>query len=856
MRTIVADSVVPTAPVTTLSQLLTGRATGVQTLTRDGQVGAGTVAYIQGLSGAASYSEPLVYIDGVRVNGTAGGDNPAAGGHPGTSRLDDLDPAEIARVDVLSGAEAMPTYGPGAANGVIAITTKRGPPGGPHWDVLAEGGVSTTPLRGESNYYAWGHAAGDTIVQCPRYAFAAGQCAIDSVTNYNVLTASATSPFGTGYHQRYVVSARGSVPGNVLRYFVSGNYADETGTLELPASERTYYQSVYQVGAPPSVVRPNAMDASGVRGAATADVGHVADVSASVGYLGNHQRSAPGGQLLESGAVAYGIPPTANSTPWLGFERPANLFPDHGLEGVQRFTAGTQANWRPFSIVHAFATVGVDATDQTSHDLSTASYNPPSPGPYFLTTDRQRTTRSTVDGGVTVTPDVGPLVRTTTTIGAQYLEDHFTERLDSTTGFSAAYEYFYEVLGTIKTRTGSGYIEETATIADRLTVGGDLRVDHMENSDLDDHATAVNAALRGSWRPLLLADSALRVHAAYATSSAFPTAAQTAALFQEFLAIGPIPVLGGPGPVNFASAPQIRPVPTREQDAELGVGAALLAGRLSADISVYDRRTIRAAVPEEGIPVTDLVLPLNSGVVQNRGIEANVSARLIDRPSLGWNGSLTVYGNQNRLEKELYAPNVTNALVQSVVGYPIYGLWSPPLKYADLNNNGIIEPNEILSTPNSRNAFQGSAVPTRQAALSTGVTLFHGRLRLATLVDYRGGYALPDASGELRAQFLGSEALNAPASLESQARSMSALLYGSYSGWIQQVNALRWRELSATVAAQRRVDVTVAVRNLALWTNYRGNDPDMDLTVDNGANAEIPQIPQPRLWTLRVHVAM
>ncbi|HWZ59758.1 MAG TPA: hypothetical protein VNW46_12350 [Gemmatimonadaceae bacterium] len=81
LGTVAADSVAR-ASVASLSQMLTARIPGVQTFTRDGQVGVGSVAYVRGLSGDPAFSEPLLYIDGVRVDGRASQPN-AAGGGPG-----------------------------------------------------------------------------------------------------------------------------------------------------------------------------------------------------------------------------------------------------------------------------------------------------------------------------------------------------------------------------------------------------------------------------------------------------------------------------------------------------------------------------------------------------------------------------------------------------------------------------------------------------------------------------------------------------------------------------------------------------------------------------------------------------
>jgi len=65
---------------------------------------------------------------------------------------------------------------------------------------------------------------------------------------------------------------------------------------------------------------------------------------------------------------------------------------------------------------------------------------------------------------------------------------------------------------------------------------------------------------------------------------------------------------------------------------------------------------------------------------------------------------------------------------------------------------------------------------------------------------------------------------------------------------VQHVTALRWRELSATVGTPgiHSVQLTLAVRNLRVWTHYHG-DPDWLLTP-----VQEQQLPEPRTWLLRL----
>ena len=73
---------------------------------------AGAAIRIRGSASVGQRAEPVIYIDGVRING----DRDVA--------LQRLEPDQIDRIEVLKGDAAKELYGSEAANGVIQIVTK------------------------------------------------------------------------------------------------------------------------------------------------------------------------------------------------------------------------------------------------------------------------------------------------------------------------------------------------------------------------------------------------------------------------------------------------------------------------------------------------------------------------------------------------------------------------------------------------------------------------------------------------------------------------------------------------------------------------------------------------------------
>lgn len=94
-------------PVADIAQALQGRAAGVN-ITNSGSPGGKTLIRIRGLSTFGD-GDPLFVLDGVFTND-----------------INSINPASIAKVDVLKDAAATAIYGSRGSNGVVIITTKKG----------------------------------------------------------------------------------------------------------------------------------------------------------------------------------------------------------------------------------------------------------------------------------------------------------------------------------------------------------------------------------------------------------------------------------------------------------------------------------------------------------------------------------------------------------------------------------------------------------------------------------------------------------------------------------------------------------------------------------------------------------
>ena len=211
-------SKVSTAAVTDVSQMLAGREPGVVVLPSGGYTGEGARIRIRGSSSLAQNNEPIIYVDGIRVDNSSTG--VANQGNP--SKLDDIPPESIEPIEILKGAPAATLYGTEASNGVIQIFTKKGRSGAPRFTLQ----IDQTAIKMPTNRIE------------PLADFAESQADIDRIAKrwgrnvalFEPFTENLVpSYFNTGYHQAYALTVGGG--GDNITYFVTGRFQDENGPL-------------------------------------------------------------------------------------------------------------------------------------------------------------------------------------------------------------------------------------------------------------------------------------------------------------------------------------------------------------------------------------------------------------------------------------------------------------------------------------------------------------------------------------------------------------------------------------------------------------------------------------------------
>lgn len=134
------------APMVSADQALQGKVAGLQIATDSGTPGSSQQIRIRGLNSISASNSPLIVIDGIPVyNFNLSGDSESGSS---LSALSTINSSDIESMTVLKDAGATAVYGARGANGVILITTKRGKSGATRYEFSSSLGVQNNAVRG------------------------------------------------------------------------------------------------------------------------------------------------------------------------------------------------------------------------------------------------------------------------------------------------------------------------------------------------------------------------------------------------------------------------------------------------------------------------------------------------------------------------------------------------------------------------------------------------------------------------------------------------------------------------------------------------------------------------------------
>lgn len=666
-------------PVKSMSDLLQGRAPGVNLLSGGGKVGQGSKLVLRGPGSFSQSIEPVIYVDGIRIdNSTASG---VFTGGTSWSGLDDINPADVERIEIVKGAAAATLYGTEASAGVIQIFTKRGREGADNrWTYRGEAGFSNTP----SDWW-------DVSVYSDWF--------------YNNYVDQA-APL-----MEHQLTTSGGQDG--FSYYASGTYRMREGIL--PNNSEDYYAFRANLQLFPRqdlVVRINT-------GYSARDVAMPQDANNVYGYGINALTAGPVGNFMPVEAIEL---------------------IEVGLTSG-RFTGGTTLEYNPLDNLTNRAVFGVDIVNMDNTEFHPYGGHSLVPRGRKEVYQRNATSLSAEYNG-TLTNDLLDWLSSSLTWGFQaYQKDTgvanaYGEQFPgpglSTVGAAAVtsgWEY------RLRTRSAGFFLQEHLGFWDRLFVTVGARAD-AHSAFGEDYPYQIYPKISGSWvvsshdfTPDLF--SSLRLRAAYGTAGQQPGAFDAVRTWDAASAFEGEPAVTPNNIGNPDLAPEV------SHEIEVGLDAGILEDRFTVQATYFNQRTEGALLPvqyppSEGFLSTQLE---NVGEIRNQGLELGAAARVIQTDEIAWNVGANLMLTKNEVTdlgdlEELYV-QWTQATRE---GFPVGAFFGD--RYIVQNGEVV----EVLDQPElgeDNPGYIGPAFPTRTFQLSTDATW--NRLSLRAMLDHSAG---------------------------------------------------------------------------------------------------------------------
>jgi len=848
VETIPAVDVLQYAPARTVDQLVGARTPGVIVLPSSGQVGTGAQLRVRGAGSLSLSNDPIVYIDGVRMNSDAA-QGPVQRGGGGASRINDINPEDIESIEIIKGPAAATLYGTEASNGVVQIITKRGRAGQAHWDFSTRQGTNWLANPAGRAGYLYGKVPASGVSPCTGtgctvFSSTCGgvACQIVGFNLYNYDVAAGNKPiFQNGRNQGYIASLSGG--SDASRYYLSGSYDDDVGVVSWNWDQK-------------------------FNGRANVDVqaNNKLRLQGSIGYIRDRARLAQQAIDIDPFSnLVWGTPLTANTVKrgW-GFSPPEEWQTTESHADNDRTTLSVTGTFNPLSWFSNRLVAGLDVNSENSWllyprqplgSLDTLGTN----GLGNKAVARTTQNFLTLDYAGSAKYDFRDIMNFTTSVGLQHYRAETSTIQATGTTFPA--EPITTVTGGA-TRSGTEtylanatvgmYVQEQAAWKNRLFLIAALRGD--DNSTFGkDFKAAYYPKVSGSWVvseepwfhvPLV---NDLRLRAALGAAGTQPGTFDAQRLYDPSVGYQNNP---GLVPGSYGN-PQLRP--ERSRELETGLETQIIHGRADISYTHYARKITDAIVnvplpPSVGFPGNQVV---NIGRVTGWGDEFAANARVFESRRVSWELGTQLANNGNRIDNMGGTQFLTvggGGQAQNRVGFGIGDFFLYKVRSATLDaagnvvsavcdggtgKSGLEQGGPDVNCANAPRVYWGHSQPTWQMGFNTTVTLYQN-LRLYARVDGNGGHLQSDT--EIRAlhnqgSTLGVIERNDP--FLQEYRNIEADAPGTY-----KAGFLRLRELSATYTVPSRyvsrvgatgASLSVAGRNLSmLWTAQHGWNTSRD----------------------------
>ncbi len=732
------------------------RVPGVIMQVGSGTAGGGGKIRIRGSSSLSIAGDPLIYIDGIRMDT----DPTIAQRDESVGRLNDINPEDIESIEILKGPAASTLYGTEASNGVIQITTKRGTEGPAVFTVSAEYGQSWMPNVADrmTPVCYFPESRGDPI---PSDALTTGW--LEEVPNQGTLfcyTFDKSVPraeywgqplFQSGQIQKYNVNVQGGTSN--FRYLASINRSDVDGVTYRDWDERT-------------TGRLNLFFSA-------LDETLSFSVSASVLSALTRNPTNVWRNMTSSRSVNYNGPTGGLRD----FAWEAAVKGRENMISLDRSTWSVTMNHSPNTWLTNRVVFGVD---RGNHREDQITFKDPEGveyvGPQFgrrgrdgeKTIDMRVSPITTLDIGSSVTIPLISQLTGITSVGLQYYNQtsrryevdgsHFATRALTTVGAAAVTEADESFLET----TSLGvYVQEQFDWDNRLFLTAAVRADDSSafGSDFD---VATYPKVSATWvlseEPFWSTDfvSSMRLRGAWGASGQQPDFFAGQTLYSTVTAEGGKPAFSPTGLGNADLGPE------RGEEIEVGFDMGLWDERAQLQFTYYTRTTkdaivARPVLESRGYPGTQL---LNIGQIDAWGTETALNLQVLNQDPIWWdlNIAFATMGNEIvDMGGQSVLPVGRSRSQRHLQGFPVAGFHDVKVTYAEFKSgdygpintdtwlcDGGAGPNkQMMGGPDvpcgeAGRVYYGQPEPSFTFNVSSSMTLFEN-WQIFSSFDLRGG---------------------------------------------------------------------------------------------------------------------
>jgi TonB-linked SusC/RagA family outer membrane protein len=814
-----AEQVLAKSPVENVDQLLAQRTPGLMMLPGTGQVGTGSAIRIRGNNSLSLGNEPIIYIDGVRMDSDAGR-GPGQRGGANVSRLNDVNPADIQSIEIIKGPAAATLYGTEASNGVIQIITKRGQSGRPQFDVSARVGTN----------WLW-NPEGRTGMRWMPDPNNPGELFGFNVYEHERVNGNGPI-FGYGLLQSYNVSMRGG--SDAVRYFASVTRDNDVGIVDWNWDKRVALRANMELLLSPQVT-----------------------VTVGSSYIQGRTRLAQGSIDTDPFSNLIWSNPRNLNTPSRGWRNapPEEWSEVHSRADNDRTTANVEIRYQPVEWFTNRLVAGIDLNSENNWTLypqqpegASHFYGQLGLGSKAVARGSRRFLTLDYSGSAnfdwrdfSFQPSVGFQYYSTESAFINSSGQNFPA-VPITTVSGGAIRDGGETF--IENATVGVFVQQQVGWKNRAFVTAAVRGD--DNSAFgENYDAAIYPKLSATWvlneEPWFNVGfvDQLRLRSAWGVAGQQPGTFDASRLYDPQIGYRDQPALV---PGQYGN-PELSP--ERGEELELGFDATVLGGRLDLQYTRY-QRTVRDAIvnrplpPSSGFTGSQIV---NIGLLRGWGNEFGVLARMVQRPSFGWDVDVQYATMSNEIE-DLGGLEFIGGAGQSQhrEGYSIGDFFMRRILSAEIDANGRVlsatcdggtgpqgvDPGGApVPCAEAPQVWWGHTQPTWTIGVGNTFTLLNN-LQLYARVEGNGGHY--QANTEIRAT-------HNQATTEGVLRGNDPILqatriYENDATGTYKAGFVRLREVSATYnvperfvqrIGARRGSISVGMRNvMMLWTAEHG----------------------------------